>query len=168
MLCSILSDTLKFTSPTTTDVDKEAANELVKICGENIDEMARAMFEAKSDLSGMTPTDILKVDSKIFEMASKKARISVLETTKPQNALDMYDGLLTEMVKLKSSDGVDYIFFFVVDILKSESTLLVTNDQEREVAELAFGQKSNGKTIVLPGVVSRKKQIVPKFEAVIK
>lgn len=167
MLCAILSDTLKFTSPTTTDEDKKAAEELADICGENVEELSAQMFEAKSDLSGMTTKDILTVDSKIFEMGDKKVKISVLETTKPNNALTMKEDLAIEMSKMKLEDKVDHIFFFVIDILKSEASLLATSDDEKALAEKAFDKSFEGDFLILPGVVSRKKQIVPALEKVV-
>lgn len=168
MLCAILSDTLKFTSPTTTEEDKKAAEELKSICKEDIDKLADAMFAAKSDLSGMTNKDILTVDSKVFPMGDKEVRISVLETTNPQNALGIKSDLVEEMISIKKSEKSDHFFFFVIDILKSEATLLVTDDSEKKIAEEAFGMRFNDDVLMLPGVVSRKKQIVPQLETVLK
>ncbi len=167
MLSAILSDTLKFTSPTTTDKDKEAAHELAKICKNDIDTLSEEMFKAKSDLSGLSPEDILTTDSKIFEFGSKPVRISVLETTAPDNALQMSEELKTAMESLKASEKLDHIFFFVVDILKTEATLIVTSDSEKEIAEKAFNASFSDDLLTLPGVVSRKKQIIPALEPVI-
>lgn len=167
MLSAILSDTLKFTSPTTTEEDKKAAHALAEICGEDIDSLAEKMFAAKSDLSGMDTRNILTVDSKIFEFGDKKARISVLETTKPENALDMLHELQGEMVTMKREDSLDHAFFFVVDILKTEAHLIVSDEEERIIAEEAFEAKFEEDTLLLPGVVSRKKQIIPALEPVI-
>lgn len=167
MLCAILSDTLKFTSPTTTDIDRNAATELATICGENIDTLAEEMFAAKSDLTGMSTRTILTVDSKVFEMGTKKARISVLETTKPDNALAMLADLQKEIETVKSEDKVDYVFFFVVDIINTEAHLIVSTDEEKKIAEKAFGQTFSGETLALPGVVSRKTQMVPVLQKVI-
>lgn len=164
MLSAILSDTLKFTSPTTTDEDRNAATELATICGEGIETLASAMFSAKSNLTGMSPTDILTVDSKIFEMNNNRVRVSVLETTNPEIALGMKDDLIGGMDKLKTDENLDGIFFFVVDILNTEATLIVTNDKEKDIAQKAFGQVFDNSILKLPGVVSRKKQIVPKLE----
>ncbi len=167
MLAGILSDTLKFTSPTTTEVDTLAAEELAEMADVDVDKLAEAMFAAKSDLSGMSAKDVLKSDSKIFELGGKKVRISVLETTKPENSLDMKEELKSAMEELKSEEGLDGAFFFAVDILKTESTLVVNGDWEREIAEKAFGSEFDGETMLLPDVVSRKKQIVPNIEKAI-
>lgn len=93
MLAAILSDTLLFTSPTTTDRDKEVSERLEKITGIDMKELAEEMFDAKSDLTGMSASMILLSDSKIYELACKKVRVAVLETTKPENALNMKEEL---------------------------------------------------------------------------
>lgn len=167
MLGAIISDTLKLTSPTTTDRDKAAVDELATIADENVDELAKGMFAAKSDLTGMSAQDILIVDSKIFTFGNKKVRISVLETTNPGNALAMKEELLANMDSLKKREKLDYAFFFAVDILKSEATLLTTTDEEKRIAEKAFQTTFDGDFMNAPGVVSRKKQIVPALEPVI-
>ncbi len=167
MLCAILSDTLKFTSPTTTEQDKKAAQELAHICGEDIDSLAENMFAAKSDLTGMSLRDILTVDSKVFEFGGKKVRLSVLETTKPENALQMIPALENEMTAMRHEEKLDHTFFFVVDILNTQAHLIVTTEEERLVAEEAFDAKFEGESLLLPGVVSRKKQIIPALEPVI-
>lgn len=168
MLGAILSDTLKFTSPTTTEEDKKAAEELRSLCNEDIDKLAEDMFAAKSDLTGMSTKNILMVDSKVFPLGDKHVRISVLETTNPQNAFSMKANLVNEMTQMKTTEKLDHFFFFVVNILKSEATLLVTDDIERKLAEKAFGAKFTTDLLKLPGVVSRKKQIVPPLEKILK
>lgn len=166
LLGAILSDTLKFTSPTTTQEDKEAANELAKIAGVEIDELAEKMFEAKSDLTGMDADDILHMDSKIFDLG-KKIRISVLETTKPENALSMRDEIKNRMIELKEEEGLDMILFYIVDIINSSSQVIVTNEDEKNLVEKAHKVAFSGEDINLPGVVSRKKQMVPAIEEVL-
>jgi manganese-dependent inorganic pyrophosphatase len=165
MLASIISDTLKFTSPTTTEFDKQAAQKLTQIAGLDIDQLAQDMFAAKSDLTGFTPEDILLTDSKIFDMHGHKVRISVLETTKPDNALALQADLEAAMKDLQSKEKLDHIFFAVVDIINTESTLLAITDKARQVAEVAFESKFTNDRLHLPGVVSRKKQIAPQIEA---
>jgi len=164
LLSAVLSDTLKFTSPTTTDEDKEASEELAKIVGVDIDQYCEEMFEAKSDLSGMNEKDVVLIDSKVFDLAGKKIRISVLETTKVENALLMKDGILSAMCNIAKEEMLDGIFFYIVDILKSEATLLVPDKFEIETAQKAHDCEIKDNQAKLPGVVSRKKQIVPNLE----
>jgi len=164
MLAAILSDTLKFTSPTTTDRDREAAKTIAEHAGIGIDDLASQMFAAKSNLEGMSPADILTSDHKNFKFGESTYKVAVLETTDPQQALDRKDELLVEMQNVKSSENLAGVFFFVVNILKSEATLIVSDDSLRSLAEKAFGQSWTGDTMHLPGVVSRKKQMIPPLE----
>jgi manganese-dependent inorganic pyrophosphatase len=168
LLAAILSDTLKFTSPTTTEEDKSAAEELAERANIKIDEFTEEMFEAKSDLSGMSAKDILLSDSKTFNMGGKKVRVSVLETTKAENALSMKDLLVEEMRNLKKEETLDSIFFFIVDILESASDLLVGDDSDQEIAKNAFEKDFQEGKMHLEGVVSRKKQMIPNIEKAIK
>ena len=167
LLSAILSDTLKFTSPTTTEDDTNAADTLAGICGLDMEKHSGAMFTAKSDLAGMSARDILMMDSKVFDFGGKKVRISVLETTKPENAKAKANEIKGEMEKVKSEEKLDAAYFFVVDIIKSSGELFAGTDEEQKFAESAFGSSFIGGYMNLPGVVSRKKQIVPAFEKVI-
>jgi len=168
LLAAILSDTLNLTSPTTTPKDKDSTKELSEITGVDPDKLAPEMFEAKSDLSGMSVEEILAVDSKVFNFSGINTRVSVLETTNPQKALKLKSKLISSMEEIKKSENLGLIFFFVIDILKSEATLIVSADKESDYAKKAFDKKFEGGTMKLPGVVSRKKQIVPSLEKAIK
>lgn len=164
MLASILSDTLKFTSPTTTDADKEAAEVLAKIAGVEVDGLATEMFAAKSNLAGMSARQILMSDQKNFDFGGTKYKVAVLETTDPSQALGMEADLRNEMSLLATEESLAGVFFFVVDILNSSSTLIASNEAAETLAEKAFGSKFNARRMELPGVVSRKKQMVPPLE----
>lgn len=164
LLCAILSDTLKFSSPTTTEEDKAAAEKLAEICGENIDELATAMFDAKSDLSGMSAEDIIKTDSKVFDFGDKKVRISVLETVKPENAMAMLEDIKIAMQDVKSRESLNGVLFYLVDIIKNSSDVIVIGEFEKNVVEKGYSVTISGDRVTLPGVVSRKKQMVPNIE----
>jgi manganese-dependent inorganic pyrophosphatase len=164
MLSCILSDTLEFRSPTTTQEDKAIASDLAKDLGVDIASYAAEMFEAKSDISGFSDAELLRMDSKEFEVEGKKFRVSVLETTAPKLVLDRKDSLMASMSDVASEDGVDQVLLFVVDILNEEATLMVPNALVKTVAEKSFGVAVNGDTVVLPGVMSRKKQIIPNLK----
>ncbi len=165
MLSSIISDTLKFTSPTTTDTDRNAAETLKAICGIDTDDLAEGLFTAKSDLSGMEAADLLVIDSKIFTLKGKKIRISVLETTKPANAIAMKEALVSAARDMKSREEIDAVFLYVVDILNSNAELIMPDEFEQEIAARAYNTDVTGDTVLLPGIVSRKKQMVPNLEA---
>ncbi len=163
MLTCILSDTLEFRSPTTTPHDRAVAEKLAKELGVDVSEYASEMFAAKSDVSAFSEAELLRMDSKEYEVGGKQFRVSVLETTAPQMVLDRKDALMAAMTSVAEEDGADQVLLFVVDILNEEATLLVPNDLVKTVAEKSFGASVSGDTVVLPGIMSRKKQIIPNL-----
>ena len=160
-LTCILSDTLEFRSPTTTAHDRAVAERLAADLGISIPDYAAEMFAAKSDVSAFSDAELLRMDSKEYEVGGKKFRVSVLETTAPATILDRKASLMESMTKVAAADGVDQVLLFVIDILNEEATLLVPNDLVRTIAEKSFGATVTGDTVVLPGIMSRKKQIIP-------
>lgn len=163
MLSCILSDTLEFRSPTTTDQDKDLAVKLAGELGLDLSAYAAEMFAAKSDVSAFSDAELIRMDSKEYAVGGTKFRVSVLETTAPNIPLDRKDSIMASMKAVAAEDGVDEVLLFVVDILKEEATLLVPNDVVKTVAEKSFGATVSGNTVVLPGVMSRKKQIIPNL-----
>ncbi|MEM6340746.1 MAG: manganese-dependent inorganic pyrophosphatase [Pseudomonadota bacterium] len=163
MLSCILSDTLEFRSPTTTQEDKAIAHDLAKDLGIDLSAYAAEMFEAKSDVSAFSDAELLRMDSKEYAVDGKQFRVSVLETTAPKLVLDRKDSLMASMTDVAEEDGADQVLLFVVDILNEEATLLVPNDLVKTVAEKSFNASVGGDTVVLPGVMSRKKQIIPNL-----
>jgi manganese-dependent inorganic pyrophosphatase len=164
MLSCILSDTLEFRSPTTTPHDRAVAEALAADLGVAIPELAADLFAAKSDVSAFSDAELLRMDSKEYEVAGKQFRVSVLETTSPGTVLARKDALMAAMGPVASQDGADQVLLFVVDILNEEATLLVPNDLVKSVAEKSFGATVTGDTVVLPGIMSRKKQIIPNLK----
>ena len=160
-LSCILSDTLEFRSPTTTAHDRAVAEQLATDLGVDIATYAAQLFEAKSDVSAFSDAELLRMDSKEYAIAGKEFRVSVLETTAPKLILDRKDSLMAAMQDVAAEDGADQVLLFVVDILNEEATLLVPNDLVKTLAEKSFGATVTGDTVVLPGIMSRKKQIIP-------
>jgi manganese-dependent inorganic pyrophosphatase len=160
-LSCILSDTLEFRSPTTTAHDRAVAEGLAADLGVDIAAYAAQLFEAKSDVSAFSDAQLLRMDSKEYAIAGKEFRVSVLETTAPKLILDRKDSLMAAMQDVAAEDGADQVLLFVVDILNEEATLLVPNDLIKTLAEKSFGATVTGDTVVLPGIMSRKKQIIP-------
>ena len=164
MLTAILSDTLEFRSPTTTEHDKAWAVRLADGLGVSIPELAAEMFRAKSDVSAFSEAELLRMDSKEYAVDGTKFRVSVLETTAPEMILDRKAALMEAMPAVAAEDGVAQVLLFVVDILREEATLLVPNPLVASVAANSFGATAEGDTLVLPGVMSRKKQIIPALK----
>ena len=164
MLSCILSDTLEFRSPTTTPHDKAVAEKLAADLGIAIPDYAAKLFEAKSDVSAFSDAALLRMDSKEYNVDGKELRVSVLETTAPKVLLDRKASLMAAMPGVAKEDGADQVLLFIVDIIKEEATLLVPNDLVKKIAEASFPCTVTGDTVVLPGIMSRKKQIIPALK----
>ena len=164
MLSCILSDTLEFRSPTTTPHDRAVAEGLARDLGISIPDYAAELFAAKSDVSAFSDAALLRMDSKEYEVAGKQLRVSVLETTAPKVVLDRKAALMAAMPGVAAEDGADQVLLFVIDILREEATLLVPNDLVKALAEASFGVKVTGDNVVIPGLMSRKKQIIPALK----
>jgi len=164
VLSCILSDTLEFRSPTTTDTDKALAEKLAAELGLSIPDYAGEMFAAKSDVSAFSDAELLRMDSKEYAVGDTKFRVSVLETTAPAIVLDRQASIMETMTTVAAEDGVDQVLLFVVDILNEEATMFIPNELTKTVAEKSFGATVSGDSVVLPGVMSRKKQIIPNLK----
>lgn len=164
MLTCILSDTLEYRSPTTTAHDQAVAEALAADLGINVPEYAAEMFAAKSDVSSFCDAELLRMDSKEFSVDGTRLRVSVLETTAPGMILARKASLIEAMPDVATEDGVEQVLLFVVDILNQEATLLVPNETVRSIAVKSFGVTVEGDAVVLPGIMSRKKQIIPNLK----
>jgi len=160
MLSGIVSDTLLFRSPTTTQTDKDLALAIAESLQIDISKYADEMFEAKSDISGFSNDELVRLDSKIFEIKGENIRISVIETTKPQTVFERIEGIKNSMQTIKKEDSVDHILMFVVDILNQEAHFLTNEDEAKKISLNAFGVEAQEDVTILPGIVSRKKQII--------
>ena len=165
ILSCIISDTLEFRSPTTTPRDIEVANRLAENLKIDIPEYAAEMFAAKSDIAHFSDAELLRMDSKKFEVNGTNFRVSVLETTSPATVLERKANLMASMTSVADEDGVDQVLLFIIDILTESATLLIPNDFVKSVAENSFGCTVDGDTVHLPGIMSRKKQIIPSLKA---
>jgi manganese-dependent inorganic pyrophosphatase len=164
LLSCILSDTLAFRSPTTTKYDKSVARKIARMLNIDIKGYATQMFDAKSDVSGYTPSALIKLDSKIAEINGKHYRVGVLETSSPKVILARKAELLKGQIEVCKEESLAEAFLFIIDILNEEATLLVPNTATKLMAEKTFGIKAKGDTVVIPGLVSRKKQIMPHLK----
>ena len=165
MLSCILSDTLQFRSPTTTPHDKDIAEKLASQLGINLELYAAEMFAAKSDISDFTGSGLVKMDSKKLEINGTNLRISVIETTDPVGILDRKAEIVAAIEEIKNSEGdVDDVLFFAVDILNEEAIAFTHTDAVKQIIEKSFDVTVESDTEVLPGIVSRKKQIIPNLK----
>lgn len=165
LLSCILSDTLAFRSPTTTPHDKDVAEQIAATLGIAISTYADQMFAAKSDVSMFTDSGLIKLDSKKYDVGDKNFRVSVIETTTPETILARKSGIVAAISELVTAEGdIDDVLFFIVDILREEATVLTHSDLTKQVVQNSFGVTVEGDTEVLPGILSRKKQILPALK----
>ena len=163
MCAAILSDTLMFRSPTCTEIDRSAALALAEIADVKVEELASAMFEAGSDFSNKTEKEILNQDFKIFHAGTVSfgvAQISAMsraELDKVQKRIEPY---LEQMMGEKQ---IQMIFIMLTDILNESTFLVYRGADSAHLAASAFNCESNEKGIMLKGVVSRKKQLIPNL-----
>ena len=162
MLSAIISDTLLLKSPTTTDHDREAVKYLAKIAGvEDYEKYGIEMLKAGTNLGAKSDADIVDGDAKTFELGGKKVRIGQVNTVDLDDVFGRQADLESQMQSMMDDNDYDLFLLIATNILNSDSELLVIGEPAEKV-EAAFGKKLNeNKRMNLPGVVSRKKQVVP-------
>lgn len=160
MLSAIVSDTLLFKSPTCTEQDVKAGAELAEIAGVDAVEYGLAMLKAGADLSDKSLEDLLSLDAKGFEFGEYKATVAQVNAVDIEDVLSRQTELVNLLNKNVADNGLDLFFFVVTDILNNDSTAVAAG-QVAEAAARSFGAEIINGRIALPGVVSRKKQIVP-------
>lgn len=168
ILCSaILSDTLKFKSPTCTFVDKMTAERLAEIAGIDIDEYAMEMFRAGTSLQGKTPEEIFYQDYKDFSLGSCKIGIGQVNTMDTENLGKTRDDLLKYMKKVCETGNYNLVIILLTNIIKEGSELLYVG-KDKELIAKAFNVELGENSVYLPGVVSRKKQVVPPLSSAVE
>jgi len=160
MLSAIVSDTLLFKSPTCTDQDVQAGKELAEIAGVNLEEYGLAMLKAGADLSDKSLEDLLSLDAKEFTFGEVKSVVAQVNAVDVNDVLNRKDELVSLLNKNVEENGLNLFFFVVTDILNNDSTAVVVGSAA-EAAAGSFGKELANDLVELPGVVSRKKQIVP-------
>lgn len=168
ILCAaILSDTLKFKSPTCTYVDKMTAEKLAEIAGIEIDKFADEMFKAGTSLSGKTPEEIFYQDFKEFTLGNYKIGVGQVNTMDTDALNDIKKPLIEFMDKLCKSKNYNLVVLLLTDIIKEGSEALFVGE-DKEILAKAFNVTLGENSVYLPGVVSRKKQVIPPLSAAIE
>ncbi len=164
LMCSaIISDTLMFRSPTCTPLDKQICEELAEIAGIQVEEHAKAMFTAGSDFGNRTDEEILYQDYKKFVMGTHQVAIGQISSMDDKELIALRDRLRPYAQSILAKDSLDMIFLMLTDILNESTYLLCVGEDSTELVEQAFGAEADGDTVLLTGVVSRKKQLVPRL-----
>ena len=161
LLSAILSDTLAFRSPTCTRQDENAAGELARLAGVEIEDLASEMFEAGENLDGRAAEDVFFQDFKIFTHGDLRFGVgqgSYMSEKNRRKAAELLRPYLPEALK---REGVQMIFFMLTSVKEESSQVLCAGEGAEELLSAAFGCRKEGESFVLPGVVSRKKQLIP-------
>ncbi len=160
MLSAIISDTLLFKSPTCTEKDKEVAKELAKIAGIDIEKYGMEMLKAGTDLSDFTAEELINLDSKEFEANGMKFQVAQVNTASIEDVLKSKEEIENAINAFIKANSIDLFLFAITDIINSNSQAIILGTKT-DVAEKAFNVKLENNMAFLPGVVSRKKQIIP-------
>lgn len=160
LMSAIISDTLLFKSPTCTTKDVEVAKTLADICGVDIEKYGLDMLKAGTALSDYSEKDLINLDAKEFMLGDIKAVVAQVNTVDIDEVLKRKDKLSEEINKEISNRGLGIFAFLITDILNSNSEALVLGDRS-DIFEKAFDKKLEDNLVFLPGVISRKKQIIP-------
>lgn len=165
MLSAVLSDTLLLKSPTCTPKDIEVANELAKIAGVDLKVYGLDMLKAGTDLSGFSPEELINIDSKPFTTNGVKYQAAQVNTVSIEDVLKDKDAIEKAIKEFMEANKVDSFLLMITDIIENNSQIIVIG--RPEIAEKAFNIKLENNMAFLPGVVSRKKQIVPQIDSVL-
>ncbi|KXL51684.1 cobalt-dependent inorganic pyrophosphatase [Anaerotignum neopropionicum] len=162
LLCSaILSDTLVFRSPTCTQKDKVAAEATARLAGIEIQEYAEKMFRAGSSLGDKVPQEIFYQDFKKFSGSGLTFGVGQISSLDQEELTQLRPKIAAYMESIKGS--CDILFFLLTNILTESSELVFVGEKAKDVVDAAFCGTIEDNWIFLPGMVSRKKQFVPKI-----
>ncbi|MCI5493090.1 MAG: putative manganese-dependent inorganic diphosphatase [Lachnospiraceae bacterium] len=165
LLAAIISDTLMFRSPTCTEVDKQVAEELARIAGEDIEALAKAMFEAGSDFKNKTKEELFYQDFKTFHVDECTFGVAQLSAMSQQELSHVKRKLNPYLETAMGEQKLDMVFVLLTDILAESSEVIYAGDEAEELLVSCYGEKNAKGKMILKGVVSRKKQLIPTLIA---
>lgn len=160
MLSSILSDTLLFKSPTTTELDKDIGEKLAKIANVDVSTYGHEMFKAASSIAGMSVEEVINMDNKSFKFKDYNLAIGQVMTMDFEEVNKKKDEFIASLNSMCSLGGYNYSVLFITDIIKNGSYMFYNDDAEEIVSE-AFNLSDVHQGVYLDDVVSRKKQMLP-------
>ena len=162
LLCgAIISDTLLFRSPTCTPLDERTAKKLAKISDIELEQMAQEMFNAGSNLKGKSAEDICFQDFKQFTVNDTIFGVGQITSMSKEELAAIRDMMTEHLPKVLEAHNLNMIYFMLTDILAESTELLCVGTGARGIALSAFDLPDNAKSLILKGVVSRKKQLIP-------
>ena len=162
LLCSaIISDTLMFRSPTCTPLDENTARKLAEIAGVEVENLAQEMFNAGSNLKGKSAEEICFLDFKQFTVNDTVFGVGQVNSMSADELKEIRKIVRPHLEKARVNHGLNMIFFMLTNIITESSELLCCGPEAREKILSAYDLPEDTETIMLKGVVSRKKQLVP-------
>ena len=162
LLCgAIISDTLLFRSPTCTPLDERTAKKLAKISDIDLEQMAQEMFNAGSNLKGKSAEDICFQDFEQFTVNDTIFGVGQITSMSKEELAAIRDMMTEHLPKVLEAHNLNMIYFMLTDILAESTELLCVGTGARGIALSAFDLPDNAKSLILKGVVSRKKQLIP-------
>ena len=162
LLCgAIISDTLLFRSPTCTPLDERTAKKLAKISDIDLEQMAQEMFNAGSNLKGKSAEDICFQDFKQFTVNDTIFGVGQITSMSKEELAAIRNMMTEHLPKVLEAHNLNMIYFMLTDILAESTELLCVGTGARGIALSAFDLPDNAKSLILKGVVSRKKQLIP-------
>jgi len=169
MLGAILSDTVEFRSPTTTERDRKAARWLAEKAGEDMTELARSLFRARLPSPSPPPCWWVHHDWKIYRFGGQEIGIGQTELTEIEKSMPPIKALQDELEMSAKESGLFMAVLVMTDILEERSLLLANDEKCLDLASLAFNTSPDDSGLLtLPGVMSRKKQVVPPLAAALR
>lgn len=164
LLCSaIVSDTLMFRSPTCTDVDRATCKKLAKIAHVDVEKLAKEMFKAGSSLAGKTPKEICFQDFKRFSINGIEFGVGQLNAMDAEELEGIKEKLVPYLDQFLSEQKLQMVFMMLTNIIDESTELLCAGDNARTLVKDAFDIAEDVDKIILKGIVSRKKQLLPIF-----
>lgn len=165
LLSAIISDTLMFRSPTCTEVDRKAAEELAVIAEANIERLAKKMFQAGSDFKNKTTEELFYQDFKTFHTDDMDFGVAQLSAMSKPELEQVKDKLVPYLDKALGEQKLDAIFVMLTDILAENSEIIFTGARAKELLVTCYGEADAEGEFHLAGLVSRKKQLIPTLIA---
>ncbi|NLK43484.1 MAG: putative manganese-dependent inorganic diphosphatase [Tissierellia bacterium] len=166
LAAAIISDTLLFKSPTSTNTDKIMLDRLARIADLDVEKFAMDMFKAGTSLVDKTPEEILNQDFKVFTINENKVGIAQVYTMDLESLKDLKADLLSAMEERRIKDGYSSFILMLTDIFNEASEMVVVGENKELIAN-AFGKNLENNSFYAPGVLSRKKQVVPPITTAI-
>lgn len=167
LLAAILSDTVLFKSPTCTNKDRQTAEKLAAIAGLNVQEFGMSVLKAGASIIGMSTADIIGNDIKEFQIGNYRMAIGQMSVMDSQEILAIKEQLIQDMEVIRRKENYDMVLLMVTNII-TEGTHLIYTEKAASLLSQAFGNSAQDSVLHLPGVMSRKKQVIPPLSEAVK